>query len=223
MPTASRKPRTNETPKRRASDRRRRGRAGGSPSVTAAARGRTGTASTPGSEVGDVSAGAVSVGSPGAGASAMVASAGAVPAVGVTSCAELGVTGGRSASRLGTSAASSGIAGGRLAVGCGGVGSPVGCGVGQVGHQMLMRGRPAPGLVPGSRDIFARARESVTRQSARPAGLGRATPLRRCAAGPPSHRLRRGAAGRLMTRHVRFRRCALVRCPSRAGIGRGRC
>ena len=54
-----------------------------------------------------------------------------------------------------------GVAGGRLAVGCGGVGSPVGCGVGQVGHQMLMRGRPAPGLVPGSRDIFARARESV--------------------------------------------------------------
>jgi hypothetical protein len=27
---------------------------------------------------------------------------------------------------------------------------------------MLMRGRPAPGLVPDSRDIFARARESVT-------------------------------------------------------------
>ena len=26
---------------------------------------------------------------------------------------------------------------------------------------MLMRGPPAPGLVPGSRDIFARARESV--------------------------------------------------------------
>jgi hypothetical protein len=51
-----------------------------------------------------------------------------------------------------------------------------------------MRGRPAPGLVPGRRDIFARARESVTRRSARPAGLGRGTPFRRCAAGPPRAR-----------------------------------
>ena len=38
MPMVRRKPRTNETPKRRASDRRRRGRAGGSPSGVAAAR-----------------------------------------------------------------------------------------------------------------------------------------------------------------------------------------
>ena len=84
MPTASRRPRTNDAPKRRASDRRRRGRAGGSPSVTAAATGRTGTASTPGSEAADASSGAVSAGSPDAGASAMVASAGegsASPAV----------------------------------------------------------------------------------------------------------------------------------------------
>ncbi len=65
-----------------------------------------------------------------------------------------------------------GVAGGRVAVGCGGVGSPVGCGVGQVGHQMLMRGRPVPGLVPGSRDILARAREFVMRRSARPARTG---------------------------------------------------
>ena len=55
-----------------------------------------------------------------------------------------------------------GVAGGRLAVGCGGVGSPVGCGVGQVGHQVLMRAQLAPGLGPGSRDILARARQSVT-------------------------------------------------------------
>ena len=63
MPAVSTKPTTAETPKKRASDRRRRGRAAGSPSVTAASRGRTGTASTPYSEVGDVSAGAASIGS----------------------------------------------------------------------------------------------------------------------------------------------------------------
>ena len=76
MPTASRTPRANAAPKRRASDRRRRGRAVGSPSVTAATTGSVGTASTPGSRIGDVSACAMSIGSPGADASAIVTSAG---------------------------------------------------------------------------------------------------------------------------------------------------
>ncbi len=78
-----------------------------------------------------------------------------------------------------------GVAGGRLAVGCGGVGSPVGCGVGQVGHQMLMRGRPAPGIVPGGRDILACARDSVI-GTVGPTGLGREAALGRYATGPPA-------------------------------------
>ena len=62
MPTASTRPTTNEKPKRRASDRRRGGRAGSSSAVTAATGNRAVSASTPGSEVGRTSA--ASSGSP---------------------------------------------------------------------------------------------------------------------------------------------------------------
>src|SRR4051794_24991633 len=62
IPMATRKPTTNERPNRRASERRRRGRAGGSKSAVVVARGRTGSVSTPDSEVADMSAAAVAVG-----------------------------------------------------------------------------------------------------------------------------------------------------------------
>src|SRR3954451_16557219 len=55
IPTATRKPTTNERPKRTTSDRRRRGRGSGSQSGAEAASGRTCTVSTPGSEENDAS------------------------------------------------------------------------------------------------------------------------------------------------------------------------
>ncbi len=80
MPTASSRPRTNATPKRRASDRRRRGRAGGLPSVTAAATGWTGTASTS-SKSGEVESAEAEV-------TSNTGSVASAPALGVESPAE---------------------------------------------------------------------------------------------------------------------------------------
>ena len=144
-PTASSKPRTNATPKRRASDRRRRGRAGGGPSVTAAARG-----SGPATAI-ERRARRSATCPPGPRRSARPAQA------------PLRVA----ASVRGDERRELRIAGGRVAVGCGGVGSPVGCGVGQVGHQMLMRGRPEPRPRPWQRRHLTWARKSVTRHSPR--------------------------------------------------------
>ena len=139
MPTASTKPRTNATPKRSASDRRRRGRAGGSPR-SRRARGarpaphrRRARWSAPGSAPGSW------LGAP----RTLGGCAGPAPGDALDERRELGSPAG---------VASSSVA-------C--IGNPVGCRFGHVGHQLLMRGRPVPGPRPRRGDIFACAREFV--------------------------------------------------------------
>ena len=169
-PTASRRPTTNETPKRRASDRRRRGRAGGSSSVTAAARGRTGTASTTARRRRSVGGRSTL----GRGARrwslgherrelGVAAPDGAASPARATSAASSGSPAGVSPSGVEVLATGSAAELGRSVIRCS-------CAVGRCRASSLAAA------------ISSRAgRESVTRRSARPAGLGRGTPLRRYA------------------------------------------
>ncbi len=64
-----------------------------------------------------------------------------------------------------------GVAGGRLAVGRGGVGSLFGRGIGQLGHSEAHVGWACAGVILRSRDIFARAGESVTPRSTDPSTM----------------------------------------------------